>query len=576
MKSLLDLAAEAKITVPPPADEEKPVLDVDREICASIGLEVLGETEDRNIRVFSTRLHKDTTIKSIRFFSYEDLLQAAGKIVKTKVHEAVDIPPGSHHFKQVKRAIAVLGGETRILDDVWRGVGCWPGDSGETVLVGAGQAAVWDGQKLHRIEKPRAAGLFLDLSSGKQWYEFEQLERYLADMTPDWIRKTVEEVVDLFDRWKWQEAGNLEMAVCPFLVTGLILATWIQTAWTWRPMVAIRGESNSGKSVFFETMSAMFGRLSLLNAKSSEAGLRQAIGHTAVVILLDEFEKSKQREQILELLRTSGRGAITLRGTSNQTGLSSGLHHIAWLAAIEVGMERAPDWNRYLFFELIVPPLEQRGKLNIPPDEHLADLGQKMLAVAVFFQREAMALHKTLKLHILPGVHNRVVESLAVPVSMLALCGENEPTKLLETLQGALGSDPEVNATDQETLMKAILGSNILLEKGTQITVGQVLAHQEKHDVEALERFGIAVVNTRRGPRTATGDRALFIDPVAVKRYLLKETHWADQAIQQILIRLTGTSTTQRTIASKKVWGIQVSWGVLVDDFLQEEEEDSF
>lgn len=577
--TLRELAAQSPIVLPPTASEAKPKLDPDLAICDALGLDVMGETEAGGIRVFSTRLRKDSVINSISRFTYEDLLQLAGRDVKKLVHEAPETIPGQHHFKAVKRAIAGIGGETQIPTGAWKGIGCWPGENKEVVLVGAGQAAVWDGKTLTAVYKPRVAGLFLDLSSGEQWYDFEKLKKHLLGMNPNWVAEVLNEVVGIFDRWIWRQTGDIELPVCPYLITGLILATWVQTGWTWRPMVAIRGESNSGKSMLFEAIGAMFGRLALLSTKPTEAGLRQAVGGRATAIMVDEFESDKHRQQILELFRTSSRGSTQLRGTSNQDGRSTGLRHIAWVAAVEVGLERAPDRNRYMFFEVMCPPKELMGQLEVPPVEHLAELGQKMLAIAVYYQRQAFDLHETLKRYSIPDIHNRVIESYAVPVSMLALARGMEATKLIKVILEALGGEPEANETDQQSLLSTILGTSVFLNRNVgEVSIGTVLSDPDS-SVKDLERVGIALVNKKRGRPPADpepGSLDLFIEPVNVKRYVLKETAWATQSIQQILVRLEGAEWTQRTIGGRRIWGVKIPWATVERDFLKEGGVDQF
>ncbi len=557
------------------ADEnDKPdALDRDRQICEEVGIDVLGETgEQRSIRIFCPANHKDTTITSISRFSYEDLLQAAGQPARDKVHEAAESSPGMHSFKQIKRSIALLGGQTRIPDHAWRGLGCWPGDSGEVVLVGAGHSAVWDGSKLHKVDRPRAAGLFLDLSASEQWYDFDRLERYLTDMNPEWAKEQLSRVITIFDRWSWRETGSFHVPLCPYLVSGLVLATWIQTSWTWRPMVAIRGESSSGKSMLFEAINGLFGRLGLMSSKPTEAGLRQAVGSKAVAILVDEFESDKHRKAILELFRTSSRGSQQLRGTANQEGRSTGLQHIGWVAAVEVGLERAPDKNRYLFFELVCPPAEQMGKLDVPGQCELRTLGQKLLAIAVYHQRAALEMHATLKRYTIPGVQTRVIESVAVPVSMLATAGELEPTGLLADILGAVGTDIEADVTDQASLMESILSSSIRLGKNEEATVSQALTHASRYTdaPQHLERYGIAIVDQGRGARQGGTDKDIFLDHATIRRTILRDTKWGDQAVDQILIRLDGARKRRCTVAGKRAWGISVPWELFAKEFLEE------
>ena len=167
------------------------------------------------------------------------------------------------------------------------------------------------------------------------------------------------------------------------------MATWLQTIWAWRPLIYVIGESNCGKTSLFETLGGkngrlgMFGNLAFSGAKSSEAGIRQGIGNTARTILLDEFEKSKDRDKILETLRASSRGDTVTKGTAGHKSRSFTMQHMSWLAAIESGLNRQPDINRFIKLSLESATAAEFGKLVAPSVAESIDLGQKLLAIAL-------------------------------------------------------------------------------------------------------------------------------------------------------------------------------------------------
>ena len=66
--------------------------------------------------------------------------------------------------------------------------------------------------------------------------------------------------------------------------------------------------AQSGKSTFMsDLLVPMFGEWAIAGDRSTEAGLRQAIGHDAAPVAIDEFDKYRQRQQVLELFRSSSR-----------------------------------------------------------------------------------------------------------------------------------------------------------------------------------------------------------------------------------------------------------------------------
>lgn len=579
---------KAAVELSPPADNNGDPLAIDRFNCEQLGLIVLGESPDQRIHIFSEHHGKNAVIRNIARFTYDELLQTCGAVVRRKVQQAADNNvPGTLSFSQVRSSIALLAGERRMNDDTICGCGCWPGENGEVVLVGAGEAAVWDGKQLHRVTRPYAAGLVLDISSSAHWYQFDRLQSYLEKSAdPKWSEAAVNQAIELFEAWYWRQSGN----VVPYVVAGLVMATWVETYWVWRPLVAITGESTSGKSSLFEAIASLFGPMSLLVSKCSEAGLRQGIKNQAVAVLVDEFETDQHRQRILEMLRNAGRGGRILRGTANQDGQQYTLRHLCWVAAVGVQLGRQADRNRFLEFDLEMPPKDRHGLLQIPSRKDLGDLGQRLLATAIRHVAAAQSLADRLKQHAYPGISTRIVESLAVPISLLALCAgiddEEAATALQAELLDKLGIDPGQGQTDQHELLGALLESTVRVEKGESATVSQILQHTSTYPdgQSRLEGVGIAMVANRRGPRSSEAARggperhpwgdAMFVVHQAVKRYLLRGTQWEGESVDQILLRLPGAERKRCSVGGKRAWGVLLPWPMLREEFLTEDGED--
>ena len=356
----------------------------------------------------------------------------------------------------------------------------------------------------------------------------------------------------------------------PLLITGLILATWVQTIFAWRPLVSIIGESNSGKSVLFETLGGsehqlgIFGKLARLSSKSSEAGVRQEISNSAVIVLCDEFEKSRERDKILEILRSSSRGSYQLKGTANQKGTKYRLRHITWVAAIESGLKRAPDINRFIMFELLKAKPGQHGKLRPPSGEVLHRLGQKLLAIAVSRAIEAKQMAIDLKDTPIEDAEARAIESYAVPAAMLATAkrANLEGAQNLLKLLMRLTIEEKELSSDQEDLIDAIMGAEIYISAQEGIrTVSQILERTiETTDTEggctALERVGIRRI---RSKAILEGEIKVFMVPKLVVSNLLVKTPWEGQRIDQILRRIDVVQHEQHKIAGRRYWGISIT-----------------
>jgi len=592
-QDLLELAAASPVTELPAAPEAPeaaagadegheagPSIEPDRRVTEALGIDVLGERPNGEIVVFAQG--KTDVIPKISRLSIPDLYQIAGPAIRGRVFLGEEAAaPDSFHLRRVTEAIAMQAGQQRIFDQTARGSGCWLSRD-RLVLVGSREAAVWDlkAEKLSRVTRPKVAGMLLDLDS-RPWYTFERLSADLERAADaGWRQTALDELVELLALWRWQIREGASM-----LLAGLVLASWVQTVWRWRPHVALTAESTSGKTSFLDLLKGIYGPLELATDRPSEAGLRQKIRHRACVVLIDEFESDHHRRRVLELLRTSGTGSRILRGTPGQGGIEFGLRHICWIAAIEVGMERQPDRNRYLSFEMLRPTAEAQQAFRMPPTDALVDLGQRLLAIAVRATGPALALASELGSHPLEGFDGRTVESLAVPAAMLAVAlgHADSPAAAREVLEFCARSqvsDQSHQESDQVELMQTILASLVSLEKGQQASVSQLLSHASLYSdaPEALECVGLAVASDSVGPRQWVNapETGLFLDVRTIRRYLLSGTRWAEgsQSIDTILLRLPTARRRKRRLTGRLVWGVELDWAWFDEHFLGDDEGD--
>lgn len=580
-RELMILAGEAEvITLPKPEIRDKGIEDdkdlvFHKQICESIGLVVVGSLADRKIKIFSRDRGHCWVISQLNRLTYTDLLQICGPSIAAKVHRSEEPIPGLLSVQQIRDSIAVWGGSEMAGEGHEVGIGVWQGKPTDDcpvaplVLVGAGEAATWIHGTLEKVCDPRIGGLKVDLDAARdaQWYNLPQLQEYLAAaIDRRWCVNVVDDVVAILDQWYWR--NNTERVV-PEIVTALLIATWVQSLWQWRPMVALTGASDSGKTTLFEFFGTMFGPLTLLSSKSTEAGIRQAVASSSKVILCDEFEQSKDRAKILEFFRTASQGSLTYRGTTAQVSRGYGLQHIVWVAATEVGMKRAPDRNRYIWLELDEPPKEKRGTLVLPSHAELEDFGQKLLAIGLRHAVRADAVARSIIRRPYEGIHGRVVENFAVPVAILGvLAGQASETAaqgLLYNILGRMETDPSQSTRDESSLLGEICSSTIRLGKGQEATVGEALNKVGLYDSDeekALQRSGIAVLGPNGVNRDATTwyPKWLFIATNPVLRYVLKGTDWERQDIAQILKRFEGAEKVQAIVGGHRPWGIRIPW----------------
>lgn len=579
---VITTAATAAATTATPTDaaiiEEKRVVD-------AIQIDVLGKLGENGALIFS-KFHKRTErIHDVSKLTFPHLLEVGGPPVKARVMKGMkDDLPGMYSLEDVKESIALLAGYRPIGETMGLGAGCWQGmnEAGDhddsIVLVGAREAAeITAAGEMTRITYPRCRGHLLEFDTGDiGWYDFCSLQDAYNAMraNPDLAKITKNDLINLWSKWRWKFPQ-----VSPIVMAGLCLATWVQTLWDWRPQIAMLGPSQAGKTIACNALAGMFGPLCKKSSGSTAAGIRQTIKTSAKVILCDEFEYSKYRQEILEMLRAAGRGDAIFRGTTGQQAKAFSLRHMVWVAAIEVGLTREADKNRFVMLELDRPQKEKRGKLILPTTAELQDLGMRSLAAALIHIGRAKEIAAGLKDTRVEGVDGRIVESYAVPTAILAAIEGFDIAASRELLvdmltQLRIGESGE--ARDESALMDAILHAHIFVHRESWAVSQVIESVVEKKDgwrtcAAALEKNGLKVDifgDGKKVPADRVNEPCLVIAPKEVARHILKGTHWADQSIDQILTRVEGAIEDRKRVAGHRVNCVMLPMFLVQRDFL--------
>lgn len=576
--SLLELASQGEQIVTKRDDEGNQVANervdthFERAICRALQIEVLGEL-DGKIKIYSNLHHKTETINDVSRLTHEKLMQLCGPPAKEKVHAGTQDVPDVYKLREVKEAIALVAGYRRIEEGSERGAGIWQGRSLEgkethtLVLVNARDAARFNGDRvLRRVNSPRADGLLLDLSAAESWYDFDNLSMLLKSAeNPAFCEAAIQEATELFGRWRWRHQES-----SPLLMAGLVMASWVQTIWPLRPLVAIEGATHSGKSKLFECLggtesrpsSGLFGWLALLIAKPSEAGLRQEVGGTGKVLFIDEFESSKERDKVLAGLRTSKDGTRILRGSASGKSSKFGYKHIAWVAAIECGLTQQPDRNRYIQFELMPAIKGKQNQLKLPTVAERNSLGMRLAAIAMVHVYRAIEIYDEIREADI-DMDARTVEIYSVPAAIIAAAGGLDATQAIGLLKKLLGGVDiqESKQSDADDLLADIMSATIQVGgQFGQLTVGQLLeqvnvtttdgGHSAR---EHLEKAGIKVVDK------SDGIRVLFISPRIAQKSLLRfSEQWNRTNLKRLLMRLPGATAGRQRLSGPILQGVEL------------------
>lgn len=569
-----------------PVASGSPIVQVDPDvqrrddILSSLKIEVLGEYDDQpgSAEVFSIGKGKIDTITSVPHLSFPRLLQIVGELAFAHVYEGKDPQPGKFSMVDVRNAIAVKSSETRLNDRTLIGAGVWRANNGETVIVDAMRAGLVKPDRIEIISHPRVGGQVMDFGGAMPWCDFDKLNDYFAlAKEPRWRSETFSDLAASLTDWSWRFGSD------PLTVASLVVCTWIQTLWTWRPQVGLSGATNAGKTVLLSYLTELFQgnmRLAARIEGPTEAGIRQAVSNSARIIFLDEFEESFHRRACLKLIRTSSSGGYVARGTIDQRGKVFGLRHIVWISAIELGLKDEPDRNRFIVFDVERVAAEKHGVLKLPSVPEQRNLGLKLLAVALRCADRATYLQSQLRSTRVKGVPGRTVEIFAAPAAMIAAIRDNsldDAKALLATILAERYAGDEPNFMDEDELLRTILDSHVDCASGGRLQVAEIIhdPYRLPDSVQELARRGIAIVSANAGRRSANlNAQSIFINSPVVCRFLLRGTRWEHADIDEILRRVPGSSRAQRMIAKQRVRGYDVPIGKYLTQHEQPQEQD--
>lgn len=541
-----------------------------------LGCIVSGQIEGTNhVEIHSARTCQRMILKSVNTFSLNEAVMLFGSDVALSVISQLREPEaGKVSLTDARLAISAAACGKVVSDEDALGCGLWE-INGDMVLLGKSIAYRYTPtREFVRITKPMYGGKRFDFSRSLDWYDPDSMADLLNKAkNPEWRRSVVEELLKLFDKWdNWEHRTNHELAA------GLVLATWVQTIWKFRPHVMVTGETGSGKSTLVEgLLGGLFNGLAANIAAPSEPGVRQRAGNQAAAMIIDEIDKCEDRPRVLSLLRTSTTGQKKQLGAmgggapGGKGGQLYGMKHICWCSGIDSGIEDEADRNRYILLSLkkIDKARDNKERLVLPMQIVLRDLGHRLSAVAIYSAREARDMAEAITSRANPkNVDLRYVHGFSVPCAMLAV---NMGWSLEQAAINVemLAEERKMAArqsSDAEDLIEAIQGSKTT-ESGRQHTISSLIhavmvdSDGMSYSFDAQEVVRAADADRMlqaNGIRVFKEDGVVFINPKEVSRFLLQNTKFAKASIIEVLERIPGATRSQRRISSHPKRGISV------------------
>lgn len=555
-----------------PIEEQKKVETPAEIICKRLGITVYGicDKDSGRVLLFDGKRRRRTV--TVNKFTELDLRQIVdADTIAREMNLGSDEPtPGRVNLKQVAAAIAELSFERHISNQSFFGDGIWKKSDNELVLVQSGEVHKWNGKReLEHADFCQGDQVY-DVGSEKKWFNAEKLSKYIeqSKRNPQFDIETLDMTTELFSRWdNWKHPDS------PELLAALICCTYLQTVLPIRPLVAISGQSNTGKSYFCEAFKGIFGlELAKTTTDCTEAALRNMIGNTSRAVYLDEFEEGKNRDATLNLLRTATRGDKIIRSNPSQQVIEIGLRHIVWASAKELGLTEAADANRFIQFELLPLPPGRASTLEIPLVEELRDLGHRILVASLNHWKAAVKFAKDLRKVSHGAYDRRLSEIYAVPIGMIAAIRGETIDEAAGRVKNSL--EQRLSSTfiehDEEILLDDIINFDAKTENNKTRTIGKMIydivypektsGFDQEADKEALDRYGIKV-NVEAVQSRST----VFMVPKIINKKILTKSQ-GRRDIKSILLRVNGAEYMKtRLMSGSRPWGVTIPIAEIID-----------
>ena len=496
-------------------------------------LDVLG-TKDSELWLYARR-HRRVVACSIKSLTPVRLSQLAGLPVHQMMQSAkLSVSDLQEYLAQTSACHSLDGYSPR-------GAGVYRDDT-HLLIVSGNQACRWDGRQKTLIQSPLYKQCILEFNPAFEL--ISQLNNVLSEaaaLTDKQARLIWKELVDLIKRWQWVQPGASSW------LAGQIVATILQSTWTWKAHTYLCARRNTGKSTFFEMLAELLRPMVFLfSGDTTEAAIRQSLGTRGHYLLLDEFERNHEREKILRFLRPANHGGMVAKGSPSGHAQTFPVTQLAWLASIDRPGDSAADSSRYLTFELHSVTAAQKA-VALPSRFQLARMRRNVYRLAFKYFRQFWQGADALKALPDTGLDGRMLDAIAVPAGIWATVGGVNPVELLhETapLWRPMLDDQIIE--DEFALLRDILQVKLKTNE-TQTnrpewrTIGNALA--QDYAFQDLEAYGVKRTFTQQRMNIAA------FSPEAVRRHCLAGTKWAPLNIRDLLLRLPGAMATRLRMA---------------------------
>ena len=494
-----------------------------REAEAAIGeMEILGHTSGLELVVFfrgaviplPMREISGKTLKLLTGLSFGD--SAAGAI-DALIEQARD------------------AGTINLSEKIARGI--HRGDDEDVFIVNGDTVTRVIGEKLESAKRIIESGKIIE-HERTEWLNGESFREGFEKIT---LKNAYDEIHRMVSLFKWKAQWQAD-----YLAAFLMLAPF-QSLMNWRPWLYVLGARNTGKTTFFdEVIRGLYPELTARLDKTTSYACAQTLSGTGKIPILDEFEKYRHLNDVMEALKISSRGGYFTRGTTGERARHFRLNHMPWLGSIYLAGNDAAQLSRMIVFELI--PHNGAGLSSLPSANERERIGARAIGA---MYREWRAIEELArkysqapKEHFGEGVDTRQADNFAYARAILSIINE----QINEDFGYVLLPDQasEEITDDGMEILYTILSSRITVEDRTsldniarrELSIAGAIATNRTGEIQ---RYGVNVV-------THKSEKYFVINTPMVQRHLLRNTDFAGLKVSEPLTRITGAFRSKAKI----------------------------
>ena len=553
---------------------------------------IFGQDSEQRMHGYSFQTMSRFVIKDRNRYSYADLYGHCGDtvgqfVLKTKSTEN-DVP-GKYTFGQVFEAFYKEAAKKHIRSFDLHGQGIWrdPQTKDAVIVLGNGQAAAWNGETLNRITQPFHGDLQLDLQAAhNEFVDFDTLKDALENYDENKAPAAFAELKKLLMQWSWKVKNKPDKDIVVTIIAALATASFIQSALTFRPQVYITGDSYTGKSQMHKPLLAnLFGKLVDAIQKPTEAAIRQLVGTSSKILLIDELETDKRqpqiREKVFKMLRSAtGDGGDIIRGTIGKEIIRFRLQHITWLASIEVKLTDPADASRFFLFET-QRPVEKDGKKSFLhlPEKQIRQIGFDLMVFTIKNMNVLLDTIKELSRTDIEDTTHRNLDGAAVPAAFAEILSgwTRENTKMfMHCAIHDYSAEKTIQTTSEHSELLQTIQTAIIQVDHTQKTVVQTIRDSDYKTLtsnptinKTLKMYGLRITKYN-------DERVILFDIGTINRNLLNKTEWHNKGIEGLLARIKGTVKMRTKFNGERAWYYCMPLENFIGDDDDEDEQQEF